>query len=80
MRRCVYKRVPPVDAREQTAGCKCDVWHVGPQAKMGDIFPWSWADVVRGHEVSHFPVDELIEFLRGSRDEGLHLFVNTRND
>lgn len=44
---------------------------------MEVFFPWSWADVVCGHKVSHFPVDELIEFLRGSRNAGLHLFVNT---
>lgn len=77
MRRRVHERVPPADARGQTVGCKCDVLRVGPQWEREDFFPWSWADVVRGHKVSHFPVDELIEFLRGSRNAGLHLFVNT---
>lgn len=48
-----------------------------PRWEMEGFFPWSRADAVRGHEVSHFPVDELIEFLRGSRNAGLHLFVNT---
>lgn len=72
MRRCVYTRVPPADAREQTVGCKCDVWIFGPRLNMEDFLLGTWADVVRGHEGFHFPVNELIEFLRGSQNTGLY--------
>lgn len=44
---------------------------------MEDSLFGSWAGAVRGREVFHFPVNELIDFLRGgvgvgTQNRGLH--------
>lgn len=71
VRHCVYKCVPPADARGHTAGCKCDVWWVGPEdekwriSRLGLGMMWCV-----GTRSFHFPVNELIEFLRGEWKRG----------